>query len=303
MAKDYYQLLGVSKDADEKTIKQAYRGLAKKYHPDANPDDPGAEARFKEIGEAYETLSDPEKRAQYDQFGADYARYQNMQGQYGNAGGFGGFGNTGGFRVDVDDAGNNPFSDVFESIFGGFGGRGAAGGGRARQTSMPGRDLEHEISINLREAYEGTTRYITKGDRRLKVNIPAGAATGTKVRLSGEGEQGMGGPGDLYLIVNVEPDNQFEREGDDLSVDVEIDLFTATLGGGVRVPTMARPVKVNVPPGTQSGQRLRVRGKGMPRLRTKDEYGNLYARVMVTVPQNLTPTQRELLMQFKESLD
>ena len=168
---------------------------------------------------------------------------------------------------------------------------------------MPGRDLEHEVGITLREAYEGTTRYVTKGDRRLKVNIPAGADNGTKVRLTGEGEPGQGGPGDLYLIVRVDADPQFEREGDNLYVDVEVDMFTAMLGGDIRVPTLARAVKVKIPPGTQSGQKLRVSGKGMPRLRTKDQYGDLFARVMITVPRNLTTIQRELVEQLRSSLE
>jgi DnaJ-class molecular chaperone len=146
-------------------------------------------------------------------------------------------------------------------------------------------------------------RYVTKGDRRIKVNIPPGAGDGTKVRLANEGDKGPGGPGDLYLIVQVEDDPYFERDGDDLQVEVDIDMFTAVLGGEVRVPTMARPVKIKVPPGTQSGQRFRVAGKGMPRLRQPDTFGDLYARILITVPRKLSPTQRELLLHFKEALD
>lgn len=297
MAKDYYKTLGVSKTASEQEIKKAYRRLAKQYHPDANRDDPNAEARFKEVNEAYEVLGDKEKRAQYDRFGADFRQYQ----QYQNAGGPGGPG-PGGFytNVDMNDSG---FGDLFESIFGGFG-RGAAGGrASTRQGGIRGRDIEHELSITLREAYDGTTRYITKGERRIKVNIPAGAATGTKVRLTGEGEPGMGAAaGDLYLVVQVEPDKQFQRSGDDLSVEIEIDMFTALLGGEIKVPTMGRPVKLKVPAGTQSGQKFRISGKGMPRLRVKDQHGDLYARILITVPTNLTPEQRTLAEQFKQSL-
>lgn len=297
MAKDYYKTLGVSKTASEQEIKKAYRRLAKQYHPDANRDDPNAEARFKEVNEAYEVLGDKEKRAQYDRFGADFRQYQ----QYQNAGGPGGPG-PGGFytNVDMNDSG---VGDLFESIFGGFG-RGAAGGrASTRQGGIRGRDIEHELSITLREAYDGTTRYITKGERRIKVNIPAGAATGTKVRLTGEGEPGMGAAaGDLYLVVQVEPDKQFQRSGDDLSVEIEIDMFTALLGGEIKVPTMGRPVKLKVPAGTQSGQKFRISGKGMPRLRVKDQHGDLYARILITVPTNLTPEQRTLAEQFKQSL-
>lgn len=293
MARDYYQVLGVNKSASDKDIKKAYRQMAKKYHPDANPDDPGAETRFKEVNEAYEVLSDPEKRAQYDRFGPDFARYQQFQQQPG-----GGYGGT---YTNVD-FGESPFGDIFESIFGGFG-RTSTRGTRT-QTRVAGRDMEHRVSVSLREAYEGTTRQILKGDRRINVNIPAGAATGTKVRLGGEGEPGVAGgvPGDLYLIVEVEPDRQFTRDGDDLTVDVEVDAFTAMLGGQVEVPTLARSVKLKVPAGTQSGQKFRVSGKGMPRLRKPGEYGDLYARVQITVPRNLTNEQRELVQRLKDSL-
>ena len=292
MAKDYYKTLGVDKSASEKDIKSAFRRMAKKYHPDKNPNNPSAEARFKEVNEAYETLGDTEKRTQYDRFGADYSRYQGFDGQPGG-------GMPGGFNV----GGSGGFADIFESLFGG-----AAGGGRGRhrQTmNARGQDAEHSITINLQEAYEGTVRYITKGTRRIKVNIPPGADTGTKVRLSGEGESSMYGgvAGDLYLIVEVQPDSTFERTGDDLLVEVEVDMFTAILGGKVQVPTLARPVKIKVPAGTQSGQKFRVSGKGMPKLRAKDKYGNLYARVLITVPDELNPEQEDLLHQLRDTFD
>lgn len=293
MAKDYYKVLGVDKNADEKDIKKAYRQLAKQYHPDANPDNPEAEAKFKEVKEAYEILSDTDKRAQYDRFGADFSRYQQFQGQPG----------TGGYYNNVDfdnvDFGDSPFGDIFDSIFGGFGR--ANGGNRARtRTSRVeyGRDIEHGITISLREAYDGTTRQIVKGERRINVNIPAGATDGTKVRLNGEGEGG----GDLYLIVTVEKDPRFARDGDDLSVRVEVDMFTALLGGEVHVPTMNRPVKLKIPAGTQSGQKFRLSGKGMPQLRNKDNYGDLYAEMAITVPRNLNDTQRRLAEQLRDML-
>jgi curved DNA-binding protein len=297
MAKDFYKTLGVSKNADEKEIKKAYRKLAKQYHPDTNPDNPSAEAKFKEINEAYEVLGDSDKRAQYDRFGADFSRYQ----QFNGAGGQG----PGGVytNVDFEDLGGaGGFGDLFESIFGGFG---RTGGTQTRtRGAARGQDIQHEISITLREAYEGASRYINKGDRRIKVTIPAGADNGTKVRLSGEGEPGMGGaPGDLYLVVRIEPDKQFEREGDNLTTEVGVDMFTALLGGEIKVPTMSRPVKLKVPAGTQSGQKFRVSGKGMPILRKKDEYGDLYARVLVTVPKNLTAEQQELAVKLRDSVE
>ena len=295
MAKDYYQTLGVNKSATDKDIKKAYRRLAKQHHPDTNPNDPNAEAKFKEINEAYDTLSDPEKRKQYDMFGADYARYQGFQQQPG--------GGTGGFNTNVD-FGDSGFADIFDSIFGGIGG---FGGRRGTRTVRPtrGSDVEHNVTISLREAYEGTTRYITKGGRRIKVNIPSGAMTGTKVRLTGEGESSINGgsAGDLYLVVEVEADKQFERDGDDLLTEVEVDMFTAVLGGEIAIPTLTRPVKMRIPAGTQSGQKFRVSGKGMPKLRNKDAYGDLYARVLITVPKNLTPEQRDLIQRLKQTFN
>lgn len=291
MAKDYYKVLGVDKSADEKEIKKAYRRLAKQYHPDTNPDNPEAEAKFKEVSEAYEVLSDTEKRAQYDRFGADFARYQNFQGQPGaNGGGF--------YNVDYEnvDFGESPMGDLFEQIFGGFG----RNSGRARPRSRVeyGRDVEHAVSISLREAHDGTTRQIIKGERRINVTIPAGATNGTKVRLSGEGEGG----GDLYLIVQVADDVQYKRDGDNLLVRVNVDMFTALLGGEVQVPTMQGSVKLKVPAGTQSGQKFRLTGKGMPKLREKDHYGDLYAEVFVTVPKKLNDEQRKLAEKLRDSL-
>ncbi len=293
---DYYKTLGVDKSANEKDIKKAYRRLAKQYHPDANPDNPTAEARFKEISQAYEVLNDPEKRAQYDRFGADFARYQPPPD--GGAAGYGGFGGFGGGAYQNVDVKDTPFGDVFESLFG-FG-RGGTGGRATAQ--RPGRNLEHTVVISLQEAYNGTSRQIVKGDRRINVNIPAGAATGTKVRLAGEGEMGMDGKaGDLYLIVEVEPDNRYTREGDDLTAEVHIDLFSALLGGEVQVPTFTRPIKLKIPAGTQSGQRFRITGKGMPKLREKGAYGDLYARMMIDIPKNLTEQQRTLAEQLRDS--
>ncbi len=291
MAKNYYDTLGVKKDATDKEIKQAFRKLAKKYHPDANQDDPAAEAKFKEINEAYEALSDPDKRKLYDQFGT--TRPEQAYSPYGNGG-----------RVytNVDDV---DFSSIFDQFFGGggMGGFGRSGRGTYAQQSA-GRDIEQEVSISLREAYSGAQRIISKDGRRLKANIPAGATTGTRVRLSGEGERGLGGgpAGDLFLIVRVEPDEQFKREGDNLTVEAKLDMFTAILGGEVEVPTLDRPVKLKIPAGTQSGRTFRLKGKGMPKLRSKGEFGDLHARMMITVPSNLTDEQRALIEQLRDSV-
>lgn len=299
MAKDYYQTLGISRSANEKEIKQAFRKLAKKYHPDANRDDPSAESRFKEINEAYEVLSDKEKRQMYDQFGT----VNPQQAGWGGAGAPGGspftYTTT---NVDFGDIG-----DIFGSL---FGRRGASGGARTADpgafgfnTSTRGQDIEQKVGITLQEAYSGTTRLITKGERTVRVNIPAGSKTGTRVRLAGEGESGFNGgqPGDLYLVVDVANDPHFERDGDDLTVEIKVDLFTALLGGEAEVPTLGRPIKLKIPAGTQSGRKFRLSGKGMPVLGQTDRYGDLYARVLITVPEKLTDAQRSLVEQLRET--
>lgn len=288
--KDYYKTLGVNRNATEKEIKSAFRKLAKKYHPDANKNDPNAEAKFKEINEAYEVLSDKEKRAMYDRFGT-------VNPNAGFAGQPGTSGRTYTYTTtDVEDLGD--FSSIFDTLFGGFGRRGGAStGGRGSPFSMAidGEDITQPLTITLQEAYDGAVRLITKGDRTVRVNIPRGATNGTKVRLAGEGYPGSNGgrPGDLYLVIEVEPHPVFTREGDDLSVEVKVDMFTALLGGEVEVPTLSRPVRLKIPAGTQSGRRFRIPGKGMPKLRHPDQYGDLYARVLVTIPETLTAEQRQ----------
>jgi curved DNA-binding protein len=313
--KDYYQILGVDKGATEKQIKSAFRKLARKYHPDVNPDSPQAETKFKEINEAYEVLSDPEKRARYDQLGTDWQRWQ-------RAGGSGDFDwgrwttAPGGQRVHVrqgtaEDFADlfgegSPFSDFFTSIFGGLGNRPGAGGfGGPEYRTRPrrGQDVQHEVEISLAEAYHGTRRVLTKDGRRLEVKIPAGAKTGTRVRVRGEGYAGaQGGPtGDLYLVVKVTNDPRFERRGDDLHVKVPVDLYTAVLGGEAVVPTLTGDVHLKVPAGAQNGQVFRLRGKGVPKLKSSGEYGDLYAQLDVRLPANLTAKQRALFEELRRT--
>lgn len=320
--RDYYKILGVNKNASDKEIKSAYRKLARQYHPDVNKDDSRAEEKFKEINEAYEVLSDPQKRTKYDHLGANWNRWQQTGGspndfdwsQWFNMGGGGA---PGGQRVHVqygapDDLGDlfgsggggASFSDFFNTIFGGM------GGGAPRRSTNPafsheptvsnGRDLEHELEITLAEAYNGTDRIINKDGRRLQVKIPAGANTGTKVRLRHEGTRSLGGTGDLYLKVKVATDARFERDGDDLYTDVPVDLYTALLGGEVRVPTLSGDVKLKIPASAQNGQKIRLRGKGMPRLKKHSEHGDLYARLNVQLPKKLSPEQRQLVEQLRE---
>jgi len=316
--KDYYQTLGVNKQATDKEIKSAYRKLARQYHPDVNAD-PGAENRFKEINEAYEVLGDKEKRAKYDHLGADWQRWQQSGGGPGNfdwsqwqtAGD--------GERVHVrygtpEDLGDlfgrgsdfgsgSPFSDFFETIFGGRGGQ-ASGfeGFRTGAQSRRGQDVQQEVEISLTEAYQGTTRLLEIDGRRLSVKIPAGAETGTKVRIRGQGQDRFSGgqPGDLYLRVKVAPDPRFERKRDNLHTTVPVDLYTAVLGGEVRIPTLSGEVKLKIPAGTQNGQTFRLRGKGMPNLRRKNQSGDLHARVEVRLPDKLNAKQKALFEQLRE---
>jgi curved DNA-binding protein len=299
MAKDYYKTLGVKRDASDADLKKAFRKLAKQHHPDANRNDPTAEARFKEINEAYEVLSDKEKRALYDRYGTVNPQEIGANPYAGAASGA--RRSAGGQQVDFGD-----LNDFFTSIFGRDrgGSSGSApnmGGSNAFTRTARGQDIEYGVPITLREAYTGTSRAIQRGERRINVVIPAGAATGTKVRLEGEGEPGQGGGfnGDLYLLIEVEADPQFERKGDDLTVDVKVDWFTALLGGTVEVPTPTRTLTLKIPAGTQSGRKFRLSGKGMPVLKKPETFGDLYARILITIPETLTPEQRDLIERLK----
>ena len=308
--RDYYQTLGVSRDADEKEIKRAYRRLARQFHPDVNPGNPEAEERFKDINEAYEVLSDPEKRSKYDRLGAAWKDWERGGSQPG------GFdwsqwvsAAPGGQRVhvrygtaeDLQDlfGGGSPFSDFFAQVFGGVGG--APGGFRYQPGPRRGQDLEQEVEISLQEAFRGTTRLLQKDGRRLEVKIPAGTATGTRIRMAGEGTPGAAGAeaGDLYLRVRVAADPRSERRGDDLYVTLAVDLYTAVLGGTVTVDTLSGPVALTVPAGTPNGRTFRLRGKGMPHLRHPDRHGNLYARVEIQLPTQLTARERELFEELR----
>ena len=323
--RDYYQILDVGRDADEKAIKRAFRKLARQHHPDVNPGDTAAEERFKEINEAHEVLSDPEKRRKYDQLGAawqDWGQHGGRPGDFAwanwaagaRSGGPPGGGppGGGGQRVhvrygtpeDLQDlfGGGGAFSDFYSQVFGGTGGGGAPGGFEYRVRPQSGQDFEQEVEIGLQEAYHGTTRALQKDGRRLEVKIPPGARTGTRIRMTGEGGPGAAGgaAGDLYLRVKVLPDARFERRGDDLYVTVPVDLYTAVLGGQVQVPTLSGPVMLTIPAEKPSGRTFRLRGKGMPCLHQKDQYGDLYARMDVQLPTTqLTPRQRELFEELR----
>ena len=307
--KDYYKILGVSKQADEKEIKRAYRKLAQKYHPDKNPGNKSAEEQFKAINEAYEVLGNANNRAKYDQLGQNYHRYQQMGGNpadFDFSQWFSGGGQSQRVNVDFGDlfGGSSGMSDFFNSIFGG-------GMRQQRSGSMNdyfGRqvvnaDVEQTVEINLEEAYQGATRSFSQNGDQFTAKIPAGAKTGSKIRLRGKGSQGPQGQGDLYLVVKVLPHPTFKRVGNNLQVTVKVDVLTAVLGGKVEVPTLTGPVHLTIPPGTQGGQIHRLKGKGMPQLHKNELKGDLLAQINILIPKQLSPAERDLyeqLAQLKE---
>jgi curved DNA-binding protein len=311
---DYYKTLGVDKKASAAQIKKAYRKLARQYHPDMNPGDKKAEERFKQINEAYEVLSDAERRRKYDQLGTDYQRYQRTGGDPSGfdwsqwMGGSQPGGQPGGVRVEysgnLDDLfGGGGFSDFFSSIFGGANaGAGQDAFRRAGTRSaqgVRGQDFEQEVEITLEEAFAGTSRVLSKDGQRIEVKIPAGARTGSKVRLAGQGTSGIGGPaGDLFLVVKVLPHAVFERDGDDLRCELPLDLYTAVLGGEAVVHTLGGDVKLKIPPETQSGRTIRLAGQGMPHLRESKTRGDLWVKVRVTIPQHLSKREQELFQEL-----
>jgi len=319
--KDYYQILGVSRNASEKEIKQAYRRLARKHHPDLNPGDKSAEAKFKEINAAYEVLSNPEKRKKYDQFGEQW-EYAD---QFAKSGGQGrvrwDFG-RGGTTFEYGDL--SGFGDIFSSLFG------DSGIGSRMRGPRRGQDIESPIEVTLEEAYRGSTRVIQLqtgepctacggtgrvGNRvcticngaggkvipkRLEVKIPAGVRDGSRIRIAGEGGTGLAGgsKGDLYLVAKVLPHKLFERKGDDLYTEVSVPLATAILGGEVRLPTLNGNLSLKIPPETQNGKVFRMAGKGMPQL-GNSKYGNMFAKVKVVLPTSLTEEEKKLFERLR----
>ncbi len=325
MAKDYYDILGVSRSASDKEMRQAFRKLARKYHPDVNPGDARAEERFKEINSAYEVLSDPEKRKRYDRYGAQWEQAEAFEKARSAAGG-------GSFFTQSFDLGElfgrggrgGPFEGIFESFLG-------------RRGPMRGQNVEYAAEVTLEEAFQGTARvlqlqseeacatcggsgqiagavcHVCEGSgatlklKRLEVKIPAGVRDGSRVRIAGEGHPGMGdGPrGDLYVVTRVRPHSRFERKGDDLTTEVGVPLEDAVLGGEVEVPTLSgKQVALKVPPLTQNGRLFRLSGLGMPRLEEKRKKnkarGDLLARVRVVLPEKLSDRERELFEKLRE---
>ena len=312
--KDYYKILGVNKDAGEKEIRQAYRKLARQYHPDVNPNDKTAEDKFKEINEANEVLSDPEKRKKYDEMSSYYQQY----GQWPGAAGTGGGGEHYQYRtVNEEDLRDifgeqSPFSDFFETFFHSDfspeAGERRRTTGRRRQQPTKGRDIESPIEVSLAEAYKGATRVLELAEadgttRHLEVKIPPGVDDGSRIRIAGQGEQGTAGRGDIYLVVQVIPHPQFTREGIHLRTRIEVPLAVAMLGGEVPVPTPdGRKLMLRIPAGTANGSVLRLRGQGMPHLGQPDKRGDLFAEVSVVLPTHLNEEQRGLFEAFARSI-
>lgn len=300
--KDYYKLLGVERNATEADIKSAFRKLALQYHPDRNPNNKQAEEKFKEINEAYEVLSDPQKRSRYDQLGESYSSWQ-QGGQPGNFnwGDWAATQGAGGTRIDMNDLNDlfgGGFSDFFQTIFGGMGGAPQTTTrtrGQTRRAQPQPASYQQDVQITLEEAFHGAERTVQVDGRRLQLKIPAGARTGTKVRMRGAGPTAPdGSPSDLFLVIEVMDDSRFERRDDDLHTHVTTDLYTAILGGEVRVPTLDGQVVLTIPAGTQPGRTFRLSKRGMPQLRNAEKRGDLYAHVNVRIPTNLTAEQRQV---------
>ena len=314
MARDYYQILGVTKKADEKEIKSAYRKLARKFHPDVNPNDKTSETKFKEVSEAYEVLSDPEKRKLYDQFGSNWEHAQGFGGAPPQSSGdyefrFGGPGAGGG----------GGFETIFEQMFGGFGGAGTrtrhGGIDFDMMESAQPRDIEKQIEVSLEEVDKGTKRVLTyqtmdaqrmrdqvttiPTTKKVEITIPAGIPDGKKLRVPGKGHAGVNGKaGDLYVAIKWAQNPNFRLVGDNLETDVPVPFTTAALGGEIKVQTLRAAVTMKIPAGTQSGQSFRLAGQGISRM--GGGRGDLMAKIKVTVPRNLTSAQKKLLEEFAQ---
>lgn len=288
--KDYYKILGVERKASADDIRSAYRKLAMKYHPDKNPGDKKAEDKFKDINEAYQVLSDEQKRARYDQLGSAYSDFRTSGGRPGDFRWDDWFQQQGGGQRgsadDVFSGGGATFSDFFRTIF-----------GEAVRSSARGQQMQQEtgyqqdLSITFQEAYEGTMRQLQTNSRKLQVRIPAGVKTGSKVRVAGAGPEGT----DLYLVIQIEDENRFERDGSNLTTTSTVSVFTLILGGEAEVDTPNGKIKLNIPAGTQPEQVFRLAGRGMPHLKSPTTKGDLFVKLKVQIPKYLSSKQIELI--------
>lgn len=289
---DYYQILGISKTATEKDIKNAYRKLARKYHPDVNPNDKDAQKKFQEINEANEVLSDPEKRKKYDQYGKDWkhadqfeAAGQSRQGPGRSTGG----------QTYSGNFGDDDFSDFFSSMFGGS-------GRQSRQAGFKGQDFNAELRLSLRDAYTSQKQTLTVNGKNIRLTIPAGIENGQTIKVKGHGGPGInGGPnGDLFITFSIANDPEFKRVGNDLYKNIEIDLYTAVLGDEITVNTLSGKVKLQVKPETQNGTKIKLKGKGFPIYKNETQFGDLYISYIVKIPENLSEKEKELFRELSK---
>lgn len=288
---DYYKILGIDKTATDADIKKAYRKLARKYHPDLNPDDKEAEQKFKEVNEANEVLSHPENRKKYDQYGENWQhseefekaqqqrQYQRSTGQQGGFGGFEGF------------SGGGDYSDFFESMFGN-----RASGGRSRTAAFKGGDYNAELHLDLKDVYTTQKRELTINGKKIRLTIPAGVENGQVIKISGMGAEGAnGGPkGDLYITFTIANNTKFKLDKHNLHSTVDLDLYSAILGGEITVDTFDGKVKLKVLPGTQNGTKVKLKGKGFPVYKKEGVFGDLYITYQIVIPTNLTEKEKEL---------
>jgi len=301
---DYYKILGVDKTASEKDIKNAYRKLARKHHPDLNPNDPEANKKFQQLNEANEVLSDPDKRKKYDQYGENWqhgeayeqARQQQARQQQSYAGGAGGHGFEG-----FSEGGGEDFSEFFNSMFGGMGG--GARSGRTRQAGYRGQDYNAELHLTLQDVIKSHKQTLTVNGKNIRITIPAGVENGQTIKITGHGGPGVnGGPaGDLYIAFSVANDPKFKRNGNNLQTTMKIDLYTAVLGGEITADTLTGKVKLKVKPETQNGTKVKLKGKGMPVYKKDGQFGDLYLTYEIEMPTNLTDKQKALFEELSKS--
>jgi curved DNA-binding protein len=295
---DYYKILEIGKTATDKDIKNAYRKLARKFHPDLNPDDDSAQRKFQELNEANEVLSDPEKRKKYDKYGENWQHseaYEQQAGQQqqnrqqyspgGQGDGFEGYG------------GGGDFSDFFQSMFGG------QGGGSGRQSRYRGQDLNAQLQLDLVDTLETHKQTLNVNGKNIRITIPAGIENGQTIKIAGHGGPGVnGGPGgDLYIKFSVTDDPRFKRQGSDLYKTIKLDLYTAVLGGEIMAETLTGKVKVKVSPETQNGTKVKLKGKGLPVYKKANQFGDLYLTYDIQIPTNLTDKQKELFEEIAKS--
>lgn len=300
---DYYSILGIDKSASADDIKKAYRKLARKYHPDVNPNDSEAHSKFQQINEANEVLSDPEKRKKYDQYGKDWKHaeeFEKARQEQAQHGGFSSHFGGGNYGFSSEGMGGGEgFSDFFESLFG----NARAGGSSRRTSAYKGNDFNAELHLNLRDAAQTHKQTLSVNGKNIRITVPAGIADGQVIKLKGQGGSGVnGGPaGDLYITFVIGKDTEFQRKGNDLYANVDLDLYTAVLGGEILVDTLQGKVKLKIKPETQNETKVRLKGKGFPVYKKEGHFGDLFVTYSIKIPTNLTEEQKELFKQLANS--